>query len=418
MAEEYTPMEEELQDEVVGEEPEAVEEPQEEEPPAEEEEPEAEEEACGLEKKSGPELFKEVLRLLDTAEPEDYFKNGRWDDVLMRMDVVLLDGHRREAGAPEPPDIKDVELPASMPTAPSAFGLGGQPGMFGVRPVTAVTAVTAAGAVGNQAAELRLISLFVAKWQLDPTPTKTCFAKLTPTRRRYVIQSFKTTEKGEGAAEELKEYIAKCEQTNAWAGAEKAAAMAAARPALTPQRPASAPPAWAGTPLRPAVGSIQRPSVLGGVRPMGSAAVRPMGQAMGPIGLVKPVASPVGLKRPITSVSGPVSTAAAVRQRIAAQALGARFPRPAAVAPRPVTPFGAGASCATIGAGSAAQGRASIRPVTPGALKPATSYAPRAGALTPRPAAVRSFSAPARPAAPTPAGQKPGGLIRGLLQRL
>jgi len=479
---------EEVQEEVYGEEPEeeAAEEPQEEEQPQEEEAaeeaPEDEAEAS-LEKKSGPELFREVLRLLDTAGFEDYFKNGRWDDALMRMDVVLLDAHRKEAGASEPPDLKDVELPANIPKATGAFGPGT---MFGAKPAGAVTAVSAAG---GQVAELRLISLFVAKWQLDPTPTKTILAKLTPPRRRYVIQSFKATEKGPGAGDELKEYIAKCEKTNAWAAAEKAAAMAAARPAAIAQRSACAPPAWAGATqawngasFKTAAGSTQRPAVLG-ARPMGAAAVRPMIRPMGPAGFARPgVASPgtfarpgafarpasivgpsTGLKRPISSVSGPISTgAAALRQRIAAQSPGANRVGPASftrpVTPRPVTPTGAragygtgaggasaygasgpGARFAGTGAGYAAQvGRvrvaqpATIRPVTPGAYKPAViGYsAPRAGAFTPRPggtvtkpgsfgsAAVRASSAPVRPTAPKPAGEKPGGLIRDLLQRL
>lgn len=453
------------------------EEPEEEVP---EEEP-AEEEEEGIAKKSGPELFKEVLRLMDTVDVEDYFKNGRWDDVLMRMDHVLLEAHRKEAGASDPPDLKDVKLPANMPR-PMGMGMPGmmnRPGFPGLMAVRPAGAVAATGAAGGHVAELRLISLFVAKWQLDPTPTKTVLAKLTPPRRRYVIQSFKATAKGAGAGDELKTYIAKCEKTNAWAAAEKAAAMAASRPA-TPTRPVSAPPpAWTGA-------QFHRPSVLGGgparpgaairpmIRPMGGALARPATTFARPGAFARPatiVGPNAGLKRPISMVSGPMSTgASALRQRIASQAPGgyaqapgagrvgpASFQRP--VTPRPAPAFGARATYGTTGAGArfagtgagyAAQvGRvqiaqpATIRPVTPGAYKPAAAgyggyggkgvrpatprpaggaaVTPRAGGFAaPRAAGTamaRASSAPARPA-PKAAAEKPGGLIRDLLQRL
>lgn len=253
--------------------------------------------------KTGPELFRELIRVYPVAEYEDYFKNGAWKDDLMRTDLVLIYAHAREAGAPYPPALKDVKLPdlpkgipLARPTLP-----GGALNATAPRPIvatavvkppvaaaatapaaaqtaaTAPAAAPAATAAANgaamQATELRLIALFIAKWKLDANRTKLMLAKLTPPRRRYVIQSFKNTAGGDPTAA-LEEFIAKCEQTNAWA--------TAAAPAAATTQPAGSGPQAAGIkrPLTPTMSTdpSKRPRLMtpGAVTPPKLGAVPPI----------------------------------------------------------------------------------------------------------------------------------------------
>mmetsp|Transcript_47073 Transcript_47073/g.86428 ORF Transcript_47073/g.86428 Transcript_47073/m.86428 type:complete len:278 (-) Transcript_47073:183-1016(-) len=173
--------------------------------------------------KSGAELFKELYRIYAVAEPADYFKNGVWKDDIMKMDIGLVEAHRKESGAPDAPELKDVEMPELPTGAGVAKAVPGvSPGIAAVRPAVAPVAGAAAVPAGGQTAaaasiaELRLIALFVAKWKLDPTKAKTLLAKLTPTRRRYVIQNFKTTAAGPSAFAALETYISTCQKSGAW----------------------------------------------------------------------------------------------------------------------------------------------------------------------------------------------------------
>jgi len=156
--------------------------------------------------KSGTELFKELLRIYETAEPEDYQKLGHWKDDLLKMDLVLVEAHRKEAGAPDPPDLADVIMPDMGSALPALASVGAM--RIGVPGVQAT--------VGGPVAELRLIALFVAKWKLDPTKTKLVLAKLTPQRRRHVMQHFKSTESGDAATAELGTFITECEANGEW----------------------------------------------------------------------------------------------------------------------------------------------------------------------------------------------------------
>jgi len=168
--------------------------------------------------KKGPELFKELLRVYPVAEPEDYFKAGQWRDDVMKVDLQLIEAHRLEAGAPDPPPLEEVnvpELPTAQPARPvagiTAPALTGLSALMGARATVAGGApVVAGGQPGSVVAELRLLALFVAKWKLDATKTKLALAKLPVERRRYVIQNFKATATGEEAPPELEKYIATC----------------------------------------------------------------------------------------------------------------------------------------------------------------------------------------------------------------
>lgn len=252
-------------------------------------------------KKTGPELFKELYRIYPVADPEDYFKNGAWRNELLKADLVLMEAHRREAGAPDMPDIDDVKFP-ELPVQTSNPSLGGVQFPSAASFLQQRQAAAAAGQqqnavtptpAGGQVVEIRLIALFVAKWKLDPVTAKECLTKLTPARRRYVIQHFKTTVSGMEATEELKKFIEECEKDGKWdaasattspangttPGGAKAtalrptitpklgAAVATPRPAITPPKAATVAPAAGIGAKRPIGSTVSPPSWAANKRP-------------------------------------------------------------------------------------------------------------------------------------------------------
>jgi hypothetical protein len=187
-------------------------------------------------KKTGADLFKELYRIYPMADPEDYFKNGQWKNDLMKNDLTLLEAHRREAGAPDAPDIDTMKFPKLPVQAVATPVLGGVKSAVAQAAASGgVKPAAAQGAVGTSAqVEVRLVALFVAKWKLDPAATKECLSKLTQARRRYVIQQFKTTSNGEEATTELKAFIAACEKDGKWDAAATTAITAAKSSSLAP----------------------------------------------------------------------------------------------------------------------------------------------------------------------------------------
>lgn len=163
--------------------------------------------------KEGPDLFKELLRIYETADPEDYVRAGQWRNDLMRTDVALIEAHRKEGGAPDPPDLADVVLPQMLVVSGAGPAL-----KLGLAPTgtSAPVGVPGAAAGGGAVAELRLIALFVSKWKLDPTKTKLMLSKLSPVRRRYVMKEFTTKNSGAEATNELHVFVAECEKSGAW----------------------------------------------------------------------------------------------------------------------------------------------------------------------------------------------------------
>lgn len=288
--------------------------------------------------KKGPDLFKELLRVYPVAEPEDYFKAGQWRDEMMKVDLQLIEAHRLEAGAPDPPALEEVkvpELPTAQPVAGVRPPLTGLSALMGARATVAGGAPAAAGGPlpGAGVAELRLLALFVAKWKLDATKTKLALAKLPAERRRYVIQNFKATATGEEAAAELEKYIEECEKTEAW-GPLKPEPAAGTAPAANGAAVAPGPlVAQAGVkrPLAAVAPGIQDPSK----RPTGPAGVlaarlqlqqpRPAARPPVAMGMQRPMVGPrPGLGRPPMMVQGPPQGAR-----------GARPPFTPGVQPRP-----------------------------------------------------------------------------------
>jgi hypothetical protein len=144
--------------------------------------------------------------------------------------MLLVEAHRREAGAGESPPLEEVKLPDSLKVTP----IRNMSGIVGIKPVSAglltptgkppgpIASATAPADTSNATnvaaplAELRVIALFVAKFKMDPTRTKMALAKLTPQKRQYVMKTFTCAESGGPASNALEKFLAECEQTNAW----------------------------------------------------------------------------------------------------------------------------------------------------------------------------------------------------------
>jgi len=287
--------------------------------------------------KKGADLFRELVRVYSVAELEDYFKAGIWKEDLIKADLQLVWAHRREAGAPDPPDLEEVPMPevpkfmavlgtmGVRPVVPGGVITGAvrPPGSAMVPPVrpagTPISpvqpakagvvvppgAAAANGATSGPAAELKLIALFISKWKLEPTRTKMLLAKMTPAKRRYVITNFKNATNAADPTSALEQYIAQCEKTNAWAAAVAASATSlggsvAPRPAAP--KPAAVTPASAAVgakrpiaPITPVVDPSKRPRIMvPGQAPTIPAAkppaVRPPAQPAAPRAAIRPAA--------------------------------------------------------------------------------------------------------------------------------
>lgn len=215
------------------------------------------EEAGDCDGKFGKELFLELFRLLPSSQAEDYFQFGQWKDDDIRLDYELLQAHRREAGADDPPTLEELEAEGHVPELPGNPAAGyarsvgpastpayGSAGVARALPKTAAVTTTlrpqqpksaptsamvaaAAGGVGGPSAELRQIALFIAKFKLEATKTKLLLARLTPPRRRFVMTKFTQGTTGAPTAQ-LEQYIGQCERSNSWG--EAAAAVGATAP--------------------------------------------------------------------------------------------------------------------------------------------------------------------------------------------
>mmetsp|Transcript_80755 Transcript_80755/g.140186 ORF Transcript_80755/g.140186 Transcript_80755/m.140186 type:complete len:388 (+) Transcript_80755:47-1210(+) len=377
------------------------------------------------EKKEGPELFKELFRLLPSVEVEDYYKGGRWQDVDIQLDIDLLSAHRKEAGAPEPPAVEDLEIP-KLPAnggyggitrlgiggagayGAGAYPAGARPLISGIKPampkITTIAkpaltsstlkpsppkaapsaaTVAAATSAGGPSAELRQIALFIAKWKLEATKTKLLLARLTPTRRRYVMAKFTATG-GTATTPQLEQYIGQCERTNSWANADTA--------------------------------DLSGPSLSssGLKRPLGAGASvsDPKKQKIVPTTTSSRPSTPTLMSRP------PAQTSVG---RIGAKpgAYGG-IGKPAAPKPFGAKPFGAKPPAVTRSA------YAPVKPTTPkissAAPRPAVSSGYKPATAKPPGAKISSGIKPSAPkagakigGAPKAGGAKPGSLIKNLL---
>mmetsp|Transcript_32974 Transcript_32974/g.60369 ORF Transcript_32974/g.60369 Transcript_32974/m.60369 type:complete len:141 (-) Transcript_32974:61-483(-) len=96
-------------------------------------------------RKEGVDLFREILRLMPDAQPQDYIRSGVWQNETMKMDMEILECHRAEAGAPAPRPLEEVPMPKVPPgvlkpvplvkAIPTPLSTPWQPG--GIRALTA-----------------------------------------------------------------------------------------------------------------------------------------------------------------------------------------------------------------------------------------------------------------------------------------
>eukprot|EP00929_Paragymnodinium_shiwhaense_P042841 TRINITY_DN22103_c0_g1_i4.p1 TRINITY_DN22103_c0_g1~~TRINITY_DN22103_c0_g1_i4.p1 ORF type:complete len:177 (+),score=40.12 TRINITY_DN22103_c0_g1_i4:92-622(+) len=148
----------------------------------------------------GKQIFLELWRLYPFIKADDYIDNGRWDSQKLLVDTELIIAHRKEAGAPEPPPLEEMDLPevpdvtkmaaarsASRPTAgarptPSTPGGAMRPAPpRGPPPASAVAAQT-----GDQA-----MMQFAKKWKLDSGESRKRLVKLPQQKRCYVMRYFR-----------------------------------------------------------------------------------------------------------------------------------------------------------------------------------------------------------------------------------
>eukprot|EP00927_Polykrikos_kofoidii_P032376 TRINITY_DN27601_c0_g1_i1.p1 TRINITY_DN27601_c0_g1~~TRINITY_DN27601_c0_g1_i1.p1 ORF type:complete len:419 (+),score=62.67 TRINITY_DN27601_c0_g1_i1:138-1394(+) len=360
--------------------------------------------------KTGKELFRELLRVYPTAEFEDYMdKAGQWKDEMLRTDLQLISMHRKEAGAPEVVPLDEVEMPDFVPQGkaktPLLAGYGGASGglvsglatSMPLRPVLPLGAVkpqtptisgaapvgpvaAAASGAGGPIAELRLIALFVAKWKLDPARAKMMLAKLTPARRRYVIQNFKPMP-GEIATDALQEYIAKCERTSSW-GTSTSAMPASPAPVAAGLRPGQAQRTVTAAVAPGAVRASSTPTVAAGLKRSASTAF--------PQGPTSAASRPrVATSMPMTASAMASAKLAASRARLAAAAT-QRPPYGVAATSRPTRPVSVPVRPSPMKKGPIQTARpvasawaAAMRPgMTPSSARPtmAASRTPSAGA--------------------------------------
>eukprot|EP00403_Amphidinium_massartii_P036893 CAMPEP_0178440410 /NCGR_PEP_ID=MMETSP0689_2-20121128/36770_1 /TAXON_ID=160604 /ORGANISM="Amphidinium massartii, Strain CS-259" /LENGTH=328 /DNA_ID=CAMNT_0020063195 /DNA_START=94 /DNA_END=1076 /DNA_ORIENTATION=+ len=253
--------------------------------------------------KTGPDLFKEMLRYMPTAEYEDYFKNGAWKEDLMRLDLQLVVAHRLGAGAPNPlplEEVPEVELPAAAAKpviqAPSPMGVIKNAAVTPASALGANSQVAGGGigAVASGVQELRLIALLVTKWKLEPTRTKNLLSTLPPQKRHQVIQTFKTeAAPGAPATDALEAFVKKAAEAK-----DAGSTATAATTTATPKAPGIQPrPAGALTVVRPGVagatamaGSSPAVAKPGGLRPQVVAPATPgFATAQGSLALKRPL---------------------------------------------------------------------------------------------------------------------------------
>eukprot|EP00747_Dinoflagellata_sp_TGD_P209977 gnl/TRDRNA2_/TRDRNA2_83332_c0_seq1.p1 gnl/TRDRNA2_/TRDRNA2_83332_c0~~gnl/TRDRNA2_/TRDRNA2_83332_c0_seq1.p1 ORF type:complete len:455 (+),score=51.79 gnl/TRDRNA2_/TRDRNA2_83332_c0_seq1:63-1367(+) len=171
----------------------------------------------GAVSKKGMELFRTLLRIYPTAEVEDYYRGGVWREDLIRMDLTIMEAHRRQAGSLEAaPPIEEVPTP-ELPGPQTNGALSPFGAVTAIaNPLLAPRPVLGAASDEGPEAEMRLLALFVSKWKLEPARTKELLAELTPAHKRFVIQNFKTLNPGPEATKSLEQFIAQCERTGTW----------------------------------------------------------------------------------------------------------------------------------------------------------------------------------------------------------
>jgi len=179
-------------------------------------------------KKSGAALFRELLRLYPVAEAEDYWKAGAWQDEVIKRDLKLVEAHRRDSAAPEPPALEDIPMPKPPGgiAVPGMLTLPQPPGgiTLPVRPASQPLVLP------TSPAQAVKIATFIAGSKLDPLRSRPLLNGLKAHEQNYVLENFKSTSTGAEATDELEKYINECKASSVWGSGP---ATPAATPAAT-----------------------------------------------------------------------------------------------------------------------------------------------------------------------------------------
>ena len=199
----------------------------------------------------GMELFRELLRFMPTANFHTYFHdiNKEWDKELILTDTEILQAHRREAQAPDPPPREEMPVPEISKQFNDHFGPSitrfgkGQPKAaplsqlqsagvarpiktstgtkVGLGMASRVVAEKSRFAGGESALSTplkptppkgppprgRAIKIFSAQWNLKITRVKHFFYQLTSDEQQYVMSNFRHTSTGQLPEAALGQYI-------------------------------------------------------------------------------------------------------------------------------------------------------------------------------------------------------------------
>eukprot|EP00439_Symbiodinium_sp_Y106_P031670 s3380_g3.t2 len=178
-----------------------------------------------VKEKTGAELFRELYRLLPSLSFED-FRVKPDPPPMEEIEFPPLPGHAQahSLGGLLRALVPSVGLPINAGGAlirPGPDGASspvpaeGEAGLAPSGPLAAPMPKMPPG--GAQPLDMKVIALFVSKWKLDPGRARTALEKLTPSRRRFVMQNFKHLPiNGSSSSDKLEEYIGHCEQTGSW----------------------------------------------------------------------------------------------------------------------------------------------------------------------------------------------------------
>jgi hypothetical protein len=221
--------------------------------------------------KTGKDLFIELVRVYSVAEVDDYFKGGLWQDDVMKAHIEIIDRHRREAGAPQIPDLSEVEktvlkaIPAIALNAKSAVPKAATP--WAPPKVPKVAVEPGMEVTPPAEAEQRLIALFIKKHSLDEAAATEVINKRPYHQRRHIYGKFKAENTGEEGAKDLVKFCEECDKDKTWpappaAAAIPAIAKAAGVPAISPAATAMMAALKAMPAAQVAAAGIKRPAAM------------------------------------------------------------------------------------------------------------------------------------------------------------
>lgn len=161
-------------------------------------------------------MFRDFLRHFPRARVQDYYKDGKWLMEQLEVDLALVVQHRQEAGAPDPEPLDDVpipELPApvqrppppKLPPTATDYARSGRMAPRDLEPSPVSRPQTDAHSAPQSNTE---ITDFLDKWNFEPVRARLVLARLTPAKRKEIIETFDHTDPDVPVLSALQRYIA------------------------------------------------------------------------------------------------------------------------------------------------------------------------------------------------------------------